>query len=362
MSLINQVLKDLDRQRGPADGSHVAALQGVGLVPGRALSVWPRIGTVFTLLVALILLGISAFEYLNRPTTVTQQAVRPSTASDVSGRFPVSEEQVSIQAAPAPDAESMATPAAEIPVQTKDPVVPVETTSIRSKSTRDSGKSSLAAETETPPEVAPTPVSVPVKRMSPGQRAEQNFLKARRAIDREDVELAEKLLTASLDENARHVDARVQLASLLINKDRGREAELLLIEGIEYTPGEMAPRRLYAQLLASRGDFKAALATLETANTGTDQDAETLGLRAAIHARLDDFELSASDYRHALTLDPRRAEWWTGLGIALEHLGRADVAVTAYQRALDLPLQESLRTFSEQRLLLLQQPHMEKDG
>ena len=62
MSLINQVLKDLDQQRGPADGLQVAALKGIGLVQAKQTQ-WPAILTASAFGLTLAVTGFILFQF-----------------------------------------------------------------------------------------------------------------------------------------------------------------------------------------------------------------------------------------------------------------------------------------------------------
>ena len=81
MSLINQVLKDLDRQRGPADGVQVAALEVVGLVQNEhtnwsTLLLWVGLG------LAALLLAFFGFHLAGDLKYVTEQrSTGPSVVS-----------------------------------------------------------------------------------------------------------------------------------------------------------------------------------------------------------------------------------------------------------------------------------------
>jgi MSHA biogenesis protein MshN len=107
---------------------------------------------------------------------------------------------------------------------------------------------------------------------------------------------------------------------------------------------------VYAQLLAARGEFDQALEALGRITEAQPPDSEAFALRAAIFARLDRHENAASDYRLALKLDPGQANWWMGLGLALEHQELYGSASDAYQKASRLPATDSVRAFVHERL------------
>ncbi len=57
---------------------------------------------------------------------------------------------------------------------------------------------------------------------------------------------------------------------------------------------------------------------------------------AVLHFIARDYEKSLVCFRNALQFDTKNYSLWNKLGATLAHLGRADEAIDAYQRALDL--------------------------
>jgi MSHA biogenesis protein MshN len=190
----------------------------------------------------------------------------------------------------------------------------------------------------------------PVRNLSPEQSAEQHFAQAQHALAEQNWQRAERLLEETLNVLPAHVEARTQLASLLVTRQANDAAERLLGEGLAIDSQASALAHPYAQLLAERGALQTALDVL----AGVPLDAETEALRAALLHRMGNHAEAAGAYEYALRKQPDQALWWTGLAIAREHNQEPGEALQAYQRAARLQVSGALRKYVEQRVQALQ--------
>jgi MSHA biogenesis protein MshN len=331
MSIINQVLKDLDQQRGPADGLQIAALQGIGLVQSRNFQ-WPRALTTGVSGLTLVLAGFILFQYfgnrtvdLDRTETVPVENTTPVTMHNTQP------ETLEI------DPVVVAAPVEPSPEQ---PVVE-ESRNVVTNESPAITKIEL-------------PSPKPIKTLSARQRAEHAFAAGQKAMRKHDKSRAEQLFNSALDHQPQHTDARIQLAAIFIERSNTNAAERILEDGLSLDPAQAQLARLYAQLLSSRGEYELALLSLSPVTDTTTPDAESLALRGAIYARLDKHEDAVSDYRMALKLNPEQANWWMGLGLSLEHQDLYGGAAAAYKNAGTLPLAPNVKAFVQQRLQQLQ--------
>ena len=329
MSVINQMLRDLDSRCGPAHGAQLAALRSLGLVntnriqwPGsRAFLGWSLGG------VLLVIIGYQAANWwMQTPGSIhvsTPAVQLIADDSTLSGAVPV--------AIPEPAVTTPAKP--EISeVQPEQAVEPE------------------AVQTLAP---APVPVKIiarPVKILTPKQKAERTFNSAQQALAARQQQRGERLLSDTLSEYPDHTAARTQLAALLVNRKQTEEAELLLAEGLATSPYSLELAGPYARLLAARDVLVPALESLDRAINQSGADAESLALRAALLYRMDRHAESVTAYRQALNDQPHRALWWTGFAVSLEHSGESAQALAAYRRAADLPLEKAVGDYVRQRI------------
>jgi MSHA biogenesis protein MshN len=196
-------------------------------------------------------------------------------------------------------------------------------------------------------------VITPVRVLSPQDRAERLYRAARLALSRQERERGEQLLWQALAEHSGHIGARSQLASLLLSRHEQDRAEVLLAEGLVTDAHQLSLARPYAQLLAAKGELVPALEALDRATGQRRTDPETSALRAAVLYRLGRHTESADAYRKALRSQPKRAIWWTGLGVALEQGGAPRAALDAFERASSLPLEKAVSDYVKQRIQVL---------
>jgi tetratricopeptide (TPR) repeat protein len=192
--------------------------------------------------------------------------------------------------------------------------------------------------------------SAAVRNRSPEQSAERHFAQAQLALAEQSWQRAERLLGQTLELLPAHVDARTQLAALLVARHANDAAERLLGEGLTIDSQAGALAQPYAQLLAERGALQPALEVL----ADVPPDAETEALRAALLHRMGNHAEAAGAYEYALLKQPDQALWWTGLAIAREHNREPREALQAYERAARLQVSGTLRQYIEQRMQALQ--------
>ena len=338
MSLINQMLRDLDKGRGPVKASQIAALQGMGLIninrfkryDSLSLTAWGLAG-----LLTIVVSYQASIWWNSRPEpepAITLQAIAEAAEP---------EQNAPLDTVPTQDnfnAEPLATITNKVEFRKKPLDIPVAPRA-----------EPVQAALQTPVETASKPVAI----LTPEQKAERLFARAQQALSRDQRQRGENLLREVLDENSRHVNARSQLAALQLSSQQGDKAERLLAEGLVTDSHQLTLARPYAQLLAARDELVPALETLDRAIDQRQADPETLALRAAILYRMDRHTESAAGYRRAVQLQPNRALWWTGLAVALEQDGRSTQALEAYQRAAKLPLDKPVEDYVKQRIQVL---------
>ncbi|BAZ92574.1 uncharacterized protein FOKN1_0170 [Thiohalobacter thiocyanaticus] len=359
MSLVNQVLRDLDarREAQPLD----AALEGLRSAPPATRSAH-KAGIALGTLVLLGLVGTLAWVYLQPPqqSTVTSERPRPAAVE-----APVAQPALPLR--PAADISALSSPAPATAVHAGavvDNAHPASTGVSPSRAepavpTTPSG--TTAAEPARHDATAPTAATaataaIPNMRktarpLSAAEVAEQHFAEGVAALEQGQWRLAERGLQAALQVDPDHLQARESLSGVLLYQGRQREAEQVLAAGLERRPLAPSLAQPYARLILDQGRDDAAIEVLETALVNAVNDADYLALLAGVYQRNQRYADADASYRSALSLAPQRAAWWLGLGLALEGSGELPRAAGAYRSAIENPgLNPDARRYAEQRL------------
>lgn len=127
--------------------------------------------------------------------------------------------------------------------------------------------------------------------------------------------------------------ARSALASLLARTLREDEAHKLLEEGLAQYPGQALLTMQYARMLAARNAWRMAADVLARGGDDLGRDAQYHALYGAVLQRLGRFDVSVTAYQRALQLAGGVGTWWVGMAVSLESLGRPAEAREAYLQA-----------------------------
>lgn len=389
MSLINQMLRDLDRRRD-TEGSKRPAVQAVG--NRRASRTGPAVA-----LTALVCIGLGAaawwwFAAMPQTPVVTQAAVRPqpaqATRPDPAAPAPAARvsgesETVSVTE-PDGTADSLPQPpdvGAESTVPepaSGEALVRVETRPARNPATPASGAAAVPGPVaeESPATPAPADTAADTQATEPASNAapegdtteplvvkrpaqrtpEERFRQGVQAAARGNWDEAAARFAAALEEKPDMHGARSALADALLRTGRTSAAVRVLQQGLARAPGHLPFRKQYASLQLAAGQPAAALATLDAGPVpAVAAEPEWHALRAGLLQQTGALEAAAEAYRRLIEYDAGRGVWWAGLAISLDQLGAPAEALTAYRRAIQAGgLPPSLLAYANRRIEALQ--------
>lgn len=350
MSLINDMLKDLDRRKHPPAGSPVAVLRGLGLAGMNMHN--PLTGLTMSLGAAALLVAavLAGMVFGNSADRRAQVPGNPSQETYITRdlRLP----DISAITTKVADTDTPATgarPATGLPAITGQ----------NRESARDNtqDEQAVAAQPAVPagePVVEDTAhIEVTPRPLSAEQQLARDFHTAASAVSAGNHVEAERLLEDVLARDNSQHQARLLLAGLYIQQQRQSRAESVLASGLLHYPQHAPYARLYAQVLAAQARDSEAINALQSALPAAGDDADYHALLAGLYQRSGKPEAAAGSYRAALQLAPAHGEWWMGLGISSEQAGDVDTASAAYQEALRHPLTAALQQYVQQRLAQL---------
>jgi MSHA biogenesis protein MshN len=391
MSLINQLLQDLERRR--ASGAEARALSPrVRALPGRSRR-GPLMAAGLLAVAAVVAIGLT---YYFRPSqsepallaaTSPKRPPEPPAASPAVPVAPIPPEPVVVREAltvpvfqlaeelrtvPPPPALESETgrdksavrpsvparkPLAAAPAQPKRVPPPAPPVAAAPAPPAAAAAEPGIEEVILPDARSPVPVEKQMREPTAYERAELEFRNAVARLRQGRVVDAEAGFRAALKEDRSHAGARQALISLLIDAKRNADAEEVLREALTFNPRQPRHAMLLARLELERGDTASAARTLEAARTYAGLDADYHAFLAAVYQRLERHERAVEFYASALAVAPGNALWMMGLAISLQALQRNDEARDAFRRAADSrTLNADLQAFVESRLRELSPP------
>jgi len=197
-------------------------------------------------------------------------------------------------------------------------------------------------------------MSVSRKRVSAEQLAEQKMTKAEELILDNKPAKAEKLFEEVLMLTPNNKAARKQLAALWFGRTSYQSALNLLSQGIALDQNDSEFRLMQARIYLSQGDNKRAYQVLQSFEQSND--VEYLVTLANVAQQLAKYQQAILSYQHLASLQPKEARWWLGLAVAFDSNGQYKLAAPAYQSAVNLDnLSSSAMQFAKRRLQELEE-------
>lgn len=374
MSLINQMLQDLDSRRA-------TECVGVGLpndvrpLPVRQPNRWPMLLAV-GLLLAIVVAGGTWYvlELKGAPVILSAEppviAAQSSVSSDSSAAVAIIPAapggNLSLQSDGAPDLRmttSLLLPEtwadAPAPRAARDKVPPASSASTKSLassvsapvSAKSSAAPAPAASASSSRPSGPASIEKSAPAGSSSDRAEVEYRRAQSILNQGRSPEALEALRAALKLNAGHIASRQLLLKLLIENKQFDEADSVLREGLVLHPTQIAWAMSLARMQLDRGDIPGAWKTLEHSLPAATGSSDYQGFAGHVLQRLGRARESVDFYQTATRLAPAEGRWWLGLGLALESDGRVVQAREAYANARATgTLGAELQTYVEQKL------------
>ncbi len=366
MSLINQMLQELDARRSEVTGTGPYGQQ-IRVVPERR-----RIHPAWwvALALAIILSGVLAWFLLRPPVA---DATR-STSAQLPLKFDTGLNMASaaVQAPPVPDKTAEPAPTvseanapagpppepAPIVVQqaASVPAMPASMEKRAAEVKRSEPVRTIFKEAATPvpelsrvvpparalvkntalpalPATASSATHKQVTELSPQQRAENEYRKGVLSIQQGKAVEAIGAFEQALQLDPQHVGARHALIGVLLEDKRQDDALRVAREGLALEPAQPGLAMILARLQLEKGLLHTAIETLERALPYAADRADYQAFLAALLQRDDKHKQAVEHYLQALQKAPQNGVWWMGLAISLQAERRIPEAQEAFKRA-----------------------------
>ena len=359
MSVINQMLKDLEQRQQGVDGA------AVYIAPARQQGWWMLLLT----LICGLALGILGWR-----TWIYWQQTRPVVAaSEVSVPDAVAPDVVTRVAAPVNEPEPVEV-AVALPLPGQDEVndeveesEPGETADGAPFDASSEFDESEPTDEELQPELyaelaaeqqavasaprKPSVLKIETVELSARELAALAERKATTAMAKGSLRDAQDSYYQVLAHDPYNQGAREQLAGLLYGEGRLTEARQLLEEGIRLEPQQADFRLLLARLAISEGQQQQALDWLSGYQPELASNMDYYATWAGLTQELGHNGEAAALYVKLLRQQPDQGRWWLGLGVAEDGQGNSLRALDAYRNALlHGNLGEASTSWLEQRI------------
>lgn len=196
--------------------------------------------------------------------------------------------------------------------------------------------------------VKPT-LSISRKQLTAAELTQQKINQAEQALAENKLSKAEKLFEDVLLMTPEHKAARKQLAALWFGRQSYQAAINVLSQGTQLYPDDSEFRLMKARIYLNQGQTIAAVNTLK--ELPYVEDVEYQALLASHAQQISQFDIAATAYQLLAKLEPTAGRWWLGLAVAYDSNSEFDQAVKAYDQAIDKSdLSENARQFARQRV------------
>ncbi|MBB6092152.1 tetratricopeptide (TPR) repeat protein [Povalibacter uvarum] len=162
------------------------------------------------------------------------------------------------------------------------------------------------------------------------------LLQAGAALVENRIAHAEAILREYLHQHPTDVAAIRMFAEVASRLGRYGDAENLLARCLELAPDFLSARHNYAVVLHRQNRSPEALKQIDLALARDPSNPGYRNLKAAILARLGDYESAIAIYADVLARYPRQAKGWMSYGHALKTAGRIDDCIGAYRKSIEI--------------------------
>ncbi|MDF1766938.1 MAG: hypothetical protein P1V29_11190 [Gammaproteobacteria bacterium] len=160
-----------------------------------------------------------------------------------------------------------------------------------------------------------------------------------------------ELLRSYLQRAPASHQSRETLIKLLLSRDAIAEAIALADVGLSQVPNHAGFKKAKARALIANESYAEAAALLIARAPQPGSDVEYFELLASAQLAAQDYSGASQIYSQLLQVDRQQARWWYGYAVAQDSLGESNNARQAYTQALrGTSLSANLRRRSEQRL------------
>lgn len=133
-----------------------------------------------------------------------------------------------------------------------------------------------------------------------------------------------------------NVTAMSALANVLVQQGNTQEAHALFVETLQKDPENLAAKTGLINLSAADPSNLSAGSELKQLLTDHPQEAYLHASLGNFHARRNEWPSAQASYFEAFALDPENPDYAFNLAIGLDQIGKPDIAINYYEKAIEL--------------------------
>jgi len=366
MSVINQMLHDLESRRSQMPANHHFSHRDLSFIP--KLSNTPKFeSVVYSVLFGVVLAGIILFftkinsgennHAQNVITNVSNEQATIDVSNHANKWDASSESQHTDKQHDNNKQESSHYEVATSTIRKQDKVI-VRQISIKKIVKTQPVTISKTSQTTQISQITTAQDGVVHKRrreLSVSQKVENLYQSAYDYLLAKNHVQAQEELRNALMLMPSHNKSRELLAGIYIKNSRIVEARTLLQYGMRISPTHTIFAKLYARILMDQNDNITAISVLLRNPPSQRADVDYHALLAALYQKNDQHHKAATLYSQLLKLRETNGVWWLGMAISLEALGNQSQAKLAYEKAgKSGNLSKGLYQYSHQRMTALE--------
>lgn len=350
MSVINKVLKDLDR-RGQQPFSKRAASSAVERRSSHSLALW------LLAFMLVIVLALVIFWWQSRSeNTMTVTESGPEEMPKLQERVEpfIDTAVIEVPAERTPRAETDLRQSSEIVSQDLASVAVPETEPEKAKEDEPVSEEPVVAAEETENEAQKAgEFSKQAVQLSPAEISTQHIEKAQKAQQQGRLTSAEDHWRKALAVTPENKEVRKKLAALQFGRNKVSQALTTLEAGFKLNPDDFEFRLLSARILEKEARPAAALSLLKQATPDAGAYPEYVQKQALLAQAQGDYKAAAEAYQRLLEAEPAQGRWYLGKAVAQQEFA-PEAAIASYQEALNRIRHQPTLDFIEQQIASLQ--------
>ncbi len=137
-----------------------------------------------------------------------------------------------------------------------------------------------------------------------------------------------------LEKDPAYLAARGDLMTLYFEKGDYQNVQSLLNKGLQQDPYYPPFVMMQARLFMLQKDNDQARLIMKSIRPDLDEYPDFYATLGSLEQQLGNYQMSAQIYLELIRVEPEQGRWWLGYGLALEALGKRNVALQAYEKSI----------------------------